>query len=59
MVDNFVIAVPSVWSPMSAPGSARSAALILNYNEVYTIEIAATKCENYSDTTVLRVVEGK
>jgi len=61
VVDNFVVAVPRFcnWSPMSVPGSARSATLTLNYSEVYTIEIAATKCGNYSDPAVLRVVEGK
>ena len=57
MVDNFVVVVPRVWSPMSA--STRNVTLTLNYNEVYTIEIAATKCGNNSDPAVLRVVEGK
>jgi len=59
VVDNFVVAVPSFWSPMSAPSSSRSVTLTLNYNETYTIEIAATKCGNHSDPAVLTVVEGE
>jgi len=57
LVDNFVVTVPSFWSPVSIPGSARSATLTLNCNEVYTIEITATKCGNNSDPALLRVVE--
>ena len=59
MVDNFTVAVTSFWSPMSIPSSSRSVTLTLNYNEVYTIEIAATRCGNHSDPAVLRVAEGK
>jgi len=59
VVDNFAVTVPSFWSPMSIPGSSRSVSLTLNYSEVYTIEIAATKCGNHSDPAVLRVVEGE
>jgi len=44
---------------MSIPGSTRSVTLTLNYNEVYTTEITATRCGNHSDPAVLRVVEGK
>jgi len=59
MVDSFTVTVPSFWSPMSIPGSTRSVTLSLNYNEIYTIEIAATKCGNHSDPAVLQVVEGE
>jgi len=59
VVDNFAVTVPSVWSPTSIPGSTRSVTLTLNYNEVYTIEIAATKCGNHSDSAVLRVAEAE
>jgi len=31
----------------------------LNYNEMYTIEITAIKCGNYSDPAMLTVAEGK
>jgi len=44
---------------MSIPGSTRNVTLTLNYNQVYTIEITATKCGNNSDPAVLRVVEGE
>ena len=59
MADSFTVTVPSFLSPMFIPGSTRSVTLTLNYSEVYTIEIAATKCGNHSDPAVLRVVEGK
>ena len=59
VVDNFTVTVPSVWSAMSISGSTRSVTLTLNYNEVYTIEIVATKCGNNSDPAMLRVVEGE
>jgi len=59
VVDNFTFTVPNVWSPMSIPGSTRNVTLTLNYNEVYTTEITATRCGNHSDPAVLRVVEGK
>jgi len=59
VVDNFAVTVTNFWSPMSTPGSTRSVTLTLNNNEVYTIEITATKCGNHSDPAVLIVVEGK
>jgi len=59
MMDSFTVTVTSFWSHTSIPGNIRSVTLTLNYNEVYTIEITATRCGNHSDPIVLRFVEGE
>ena len=59
VADIFTVTVSGLMSSIFVLGGTRSAALTLNYSEMYTIEITATKCDNHSDPALLTVAEGK